>query len=119
MQLEADTQINISNSAKEQIRVYLNKSDNPNYYLRLGVRGGGCEGFKYVIQFDAEAYEKDLIIEIDGIKILIDSKSLPYLRGATLDWQKTLMGQGFKFINPQEQSTCGCGHSVSLKKGNA
>lgn len=114
--MELKDHISLTEAAREQIKIHLAKSSNPDYYLRLGVRGGGCSGFKYVIQFDAEAFERDSLFEIDGVKLVIDQKSLPYLKGATLDWQKTLMGQGFKFINPQEESACGCGHSVSLKK---
>jgi iron-sulfur cluster assembly protein len=119
MELKDHNHIILTDAAKEQIKIHLAKSANPNYYLRLGVRGGGCEGFKYVIQFDSESFEKDYLLEIDGIKLIIDPKSLLYLKGTTLDWQKSLMGKGFKFINPHEQSKCGCGHSVYLKKDEA
>ncbi len=109
-----DHNIFVSEAAKKQIKIKLAKTQAP--YLRLGVRGGGCNGFKYVIQFEYEAFEKDVVIDIGGIQLLVDPKSLLYLNGATLDWEESLIGKGFKFVNPLEQSKCGCGLSVSLKK---
>ncbi|HYP87567.1 MAG TPA: iron-sulfur cluster assembly accessory protein [Polyangiaceae bacterium] len=88
----------------------------PDAAVRLGIKGGGCSGFSYVIQFDDEpARERDTVYEVDGVKFYVDKKSLVYLAGSLLDYEKTLMFQGFKFRNPNEATSCGCGHSFTVK----
>ena len=88
--------------------------------LRVGVRGGGCSGFSYVIEFhDGPPRPKDRVYDYvaqDGtpVRVVVDPKSLLYLNGSQLDWEQTLMQQGFKFRNPQEKSNCGCGHSFTV-----
>ena len=75
-----------------------------------------AKGFSYVIQFDDEpARERDTVYEVDGVKFYVDKKSLVYLAGSLLDYEKTLMFQGFKFRNPNEATSCGCGHSFAVK----
>ncbi len=107
--------ITVTPEAAEQVKKQLEKRGTPNGYLRLGLKGGGCSGFSYVLQFEDVLLRTDYIhFESNGIKILVDSKSLIYLNGCTLDWEKTLVKQGFKFINPNEKSSCGCGHSFSV-----
>lgn len=107
--------IMVSPRAAEQIKKQLVKRGTPDAYLRLGLRGGGCSGFSYVIAFeDSPPRTKDLLFEIDGVRVLVDAKSIIYLNGCTLDWEKTLMTQGFKFINPHEKSKCGCGTSFNV-----
>ena len=81
--------------------------------LRLGVRGGGCSGLSYSIQFDAHPRERDRIYEFDGVRIFVDPKSFLYLHGMTLDYEESLMRQGFNFINPNSSRSCGCGSSFS------
>lgn len=84
--------------------------------LRLGVRGAGCSGFTYVIEFhDGPAMARDHELDFDGLRVVVDKKSMIYLAGSMLDWEQTLMQQGFKFRNPQEAATCGCGHSFTVK----
>jgi iron-sulfur cluster assembly protein len=88
----------------------------PDSAVRLGVRGGGCSGFNYVIEFsDDPPRAKDTVNELDGVKFYVDKKSLIYLAGSTLDYEHTLMFQGFRFRNPQEASRCGCGHSFTVR----
>jgi len=88
----------------------------PEAAVRLGVRGGGCSGFNYVIEFsDDPPRAKDTVNELDGVKFYVDKKSLIYLAGSTLDYEQTLMFQGFRFKNPQEASRCGCGHSFTVR----
>lgn len=82
--------------------------------LRLGVKGGGCSGLSYFIGFDAEPRERDHIFTFDGARVFIDPKSFVYLSGMTLDYEETLMRQGFKFINPNSARSCGCGTSFSV-----
>lgn len=81
--------------------------------LRLAVKGGGCSGLSYDLQFTSEE-EKDHVFNQDGYKLFMDSKSLIYLRNMTLDFQDGLDGKGFQFINPNATSTCGCGESFSM-----
>jgi iron-sulfur cluster assembly protein len=81
--------------------------------LRLGVRGGGCSGVSYAIEFADKIRARDHVFEFDGLKIVVDPKSLIYLRGSVLDYEIKLMQHGFKFVNPNEKSGCGCGESCS------
>jgi len=105
----------ITVKAAEAARAQLAKRGTPEAMIRLGVKGGGCSGFSYVIEFeDGAARDRDRVFEREGVKFVVDKKSLLYLAGTILDWEKTLMNQGFKFRNPQEKSTCGCGHSFQV-----
>jgi iron-sulfur cluster assembly protein len=81
--------------------------------LRLGVMGGGCSGLSYSIKFDTQPRERDRIYEFDGVRVFVDPKSFLYLHGMTLDYEETLMRQGFNFINPHSKRSCGCGSSFS------
>ena len=81
--------------------------------LRLGVQGGGCSGLSYNIRFDSQPRERDRVYEFDGVRIFVDPKSFIYLHGMILDYQETLMQQGFVFVNPQATKSCGCGTSFS------
>jgi iron-sulfur cluster assembly protein len=81
--------------------------------LRLGVQGGGCSGLSYNIRFDTQPRERDRIFQYDGVRVFVDPKSFIYLHGMTLDYQETLMQQGFVFVNPQATKSCGCGTSFS------
>jgi iron-sulfur cluster assembly protein len=81
--------------------------------LRLGVMGGGCSGLSYSIKFDTRPRERDRIFEFDGVRVFVDPKSFVYLNGMTLDYEQTLMRQGFNFINPNSSRSCGCGSSFS------
>jgi len=81
--------------------------------LRLGVLGGGCSGLSYSIRFDTRPRERDRVYEFDGIRIFVDPKSFVYLNGMTLDYEQTLLKQGFNFINPNSTRSCGCGSSFS------
>jgi iron-sulfur cluster assembly protein len=81
--------------------------------LRLGVMGGGCSGLSYSIKFDSRPRERDRIYDFDGVRVFVDPKSFLYLHGMTLDYEETLMRQGFNFINPNSSRSCGCGSSFS------
>ena len=81
--------------------------------LRHGVKGGGCSGLSYTINFDDKIGQYDTVYEIDGVKLIVDAKSAIYLQGTQLDFQKDLMGGQFKFVNPNASKTCGCGESFS------
>jgi len=81
--------------------------------LRLGVQGGGCSGLSYNIRFDTQPRERDRIFQFSEVRVFVDPKSFIYLHGMTLDYQETLMQQGFVFVNPQATKSCGCGTAVS------
>ena len=112
--------IAVSPMAVEAIRAALEKRGTPASALRVGIKGGGCSGFAYVIEFDdAPPRPGDRVIEFteegrSKVRVFCDKKSIIYLGGSILDWEKTLMFQGFKFKNPQESTRCGCGHSFTV-----
>ncbi len=81
--------------------------------LRLGIQGGGCSGLSYNIRFDTQPRERDRVYQFDDIRIFVDPKSFLYLHGMILDYEETLMRQGFNFINPHSTKSCGCGSSFS------
>jgi iron-sulfur cluster assembly protein len=90
----------------------------PEASLRLGVRGGGCAGMTYVTEFtDDPPRRRDLVYEFDGLKVFVDDRSLRYIEGSVLRYENSLMYQGFKWDNPQQDSSCGCGLTFSVKKG--
>lgn len=112
--------ISITQGAVDAVASQIARRDVPGTALRIGIRGGGCSGFSYVIEFhDGEPRARDVVYDLkatDGtdVRIIVDKKSLLYLSGATFDWEKTLMRQGFKFVNPNETSSCGCGTSFTV-----
>ncbi|MFO0742970.1 MAG: iron-sulfur cluster assembly accessory protein [Labilithrix sp.] len=112
--------IEITQAAVDAVAQQIAKRNVPGTALRVGIRGGGCSGFSYVIEFhDGEPKARDVVYDRkstsgEDVRILVDKKSLLYLNGATFDWEKTLMRQGFKFINPNEKSSCGCGTSFTV-----
>jgi|SRR6185437_15329040 len=106
----------VTASAVAQIRKAMDKEGFPlaEGGLRLGVKGGGCSGMSYAMSFDKRQRETDRIFEFDGLRVFIDPKSFIYLHGITLDYEQTLMRQGFNFINPNSSKSCGCGSSFSV-----
>jgi iron-sulfur cluster assembly protein len=89
----------------------------PEAALRVGVKGGGCAGLTYVIDFTSDPpRDRDIVYDFDGLPVYTDERSLKYIEGAVIEYQKTLMYQGFKWNNPLEDSSCGCGLTFSVKK---
>jgi iron-sulfur cluster assembly protein len=84
-----------------------------NAFLRMGVRGGGCSGMTYDLQFDSELRKHDKQFEVDGVKVVVDVKSYLYLNGTTLDFVTQGLTGGFTFVNPNAKSSCGCGTSFT------
>ena len=82
--------------------------------LRIGVKGGGCSGLSYSISFDTQPRERDRIYTFGDVRVFVDPKSFIYLHGMTLDYEETLMRQGFNFIKPNSSRSCGCGSSFSV-----
>jgi iron-sulfur cluster assembly protein len=81
--------------------------------LRLGIQGGGCSGLSYNIRFDSQPRERDRVYNFEDVRVFVDPKSFIYLHGMILDYEETLMRQGFNFINPHSTKSCGCGSSFS------
>jgi iron-sulfur cluster assembly protein len=111
----AKAAITLTPKAVEMAKKQLAKRGTPEAAIRLGLKGGGCSGFSYVIEFsDDPPRDRDRVFDFDGVRVYVDPKSLIYLAGTVLDWEQTLMYQGFKFRNPHEATSCGCGHSFSV-----
>ncbi len=105
--------ITITETAANRIREIL--ADEPGKTaLRLAVQGGGCSGFQYDFQIVEGPEENDAVFERDGAKVVVDPESLPFLLGATLDFEDTLAGSRFVVDNPNATSSCGCGVSFSI-----
>ena len=107
-----DQLINITDSALNEVRRLL-LSEDPDYGLRLGIKGGGCSGLSYILEF-TEFRDGDTVLDYQGVSVYLDKKSTIYLGGITLDFQSGLQGKGFVFQNPMAANTCGCGESFSL-----
>jgi iron-sulfur cluster insertion protein len=106
--------ITITENALAKISDILTEEDNPNIKLRTFVQGGGCSGFSYGFALDEEQNEDDYIIEKPGVVVLVDSMSMQYLQGATIDYKEELMGSSFTINNPNATTTCGCGSSFAV-----
>jgi iron-sulfur cluster assembly protein len=104
----------ITDKAIQQIQ-NIAKTDNPDGSkgLRLAVTGGGCSGLSYKIEF-GDQKERDNILQFGDVRVLIDPKSVIYLKGIVLDFKDGLNGKGFVFDNPNAKNTCGCGESFSI-----
>jgi iron-sulfur cluster assembly protein len=110
-----DEEITLTAKAIEQVKKIKVENKIPeDHGLRLGVKGGGCSGFTYVLAFDERPRENDTIMDIGGMKVFVDPKSLFYLSGTQLDFSDGLNGKGFIFHNPQATKTCGCGNSFGV-----
>lgn len=101
-----------SGAIHELLRIKVEQQVPADYGLRVGVKGGGCSGFSYVLGFD-EPKDNDDIFEIDGIKVLMQKAHAIYLLGMEIDWVDGLNNRGFSFNNPNAKETCGCGTSFS------
>ena len=107
--------IQISDGAVNKILSLANSEDDTNNLnLRVYVTGGGCSGFQYGFSFDKVIDEEDTCITKDGANLVIDSLSLQYLEGSTVDYTEDLMGSKFIITNPNATTTCGCGESFSI-----
>jgi iron-sulfur cluster assembly protein len=85
--------------------------------LRIAIQGGGCSGFQYGLGFDAGAVEGDLDFEVEGVRVVVDPWSAPYLQGASIDFINSIQEAGFKIENPNATASCGCGHSFTAEEG--
>ena len=105
--------IEISDNAISEVRRMMTKEQVNAAGMRVGVKGGGCSGLSYNLNFESQTRTGDKVFERDGIKLFCDLKSYIYLNGTVLDYDSGLMGKGFVFKNPNATSSCGCGSSFS------
>lgn len=114
-EINIKSEITITEKAKKEIVRIMKENNVPeNYGLRVGVKGGGCSGLTYTLNFDGNEKDGDTIIEDEDVKLIIDGKSLFYLMGTELDFSDGLNGKGFLFNNPNASKTCGCGDSFGV-----
>lgn len=106
--------LQLTDIAATKVAEFLQKHERPDALLRVRVVGGGCSGFQYQLALDDESRDGDQVIEQNGVKMLVDERSLPYLNGTEIDYVEDLMGAGFRFNNPQAVSSCGCGESFQV-----
>ena len=113
-----DTLLSITPTAASKIRELMaEEPDGDTMVLRVAIQGGGCSGFQYGLGFDTEAAEGDLELQLEGVNVVVDQFSVPYLQGATVDFLNGLQESGFKIDNPNASSSCGCGHSFQVEDG--
>jgi iron-sulfur cluster insertion protein len=105
--------ITLTESAVVKLQELFAEENNPKLLLRVFVQGGGCSGFQYGFTFDEQRNEDDFEVPAE-VPVVVDSMSMQYLQGATINYQEDLMGASFSINNPQAQSTCGCGSSFSI-----
>jgi len=107
--------IKVRDNAREQVIKLMTQDDAPEgSFVRVGVKGGGCSGLMYELDFDHVMTDEDKAFEDNGVKVVVDKKSFLYLIGTELDFSGGLNGKGFQFINPNANRTCGCGESFSV-----
>jgi iron-sulfur cluster insertion protein len=106
--------ITITESAKIKILDLLAEENNPDLALRTFVQGGGCSGMSYGFTFDEIMNEDDFEVPLEKFKVLVDSMSMQYLQGASIDYKDDLQGSQFVINNPNAQTTCGCGSSFTV-----
>src|SRR5437773_9577769 len=117
MNVTTENSIYISDKAKTKVQQLMKDagiSEDPSYFLRVGVAGGGCSGLSYKLDFDNEQKPTDQAFEHNGMKIVTDLKSFLYLVNTTLDFSDGLKGKGFHCINPNASRTCACGESFAV-----
>jgi len=111
--------ISLTDAAVNTVKNLLVQKEVPNHGLRVFVSGGGCSGMQYGMALEAEPRPYDHVIEQDGVKVFVDPTSMMYLSNATIDYEDSIMGGGFKIENPNAASSCGCGSSFKTEGGPA
>ena len=112
------TTLTLTERAADKVRVLMAQEPAGDAeVLRVAIRGGGCGGFEYALGFDRGANDGDTEVEYHGVRVVVDSASAPYLKGASVDFVETLQETGFKIDNPNASGSCGCGHSFQVADG--
>ena len=105
--------VSMTPAAVSRVKELMTTQNLDSAFLRMGVRGGGCSGMTYDLQFDSELRKHDKQFEVEGVKVVVDVKSYLYLNGTTLDFVTQGLTGGFTFVNPNAKSSCGCGTSFT------
>ncbi|MGZ4155017.1 MAG: HesB/IscA family protein [Actinomycetota bacterium] len=108
------TVITVTEKAARRIRTLAEKEGRPEPILRVRVVAGGCSGFSYELHFADGVADDDQVVEVDGVRVLIDPRSAPIVAGSTLEFNDALLGGGLKMLNPQAKHECACGESFSI-----
>jgi len=107
-------ELQFTSAAAHKVRDLMVDEGNPGLKLRVYIQGGGCSGFQYGFGFEELGQEDDLVVETDGVSLIVDPVSLQYLTGAIVDYTESLQGAQFVIRNPNAKSTCGCGSSFGV-----
>lgn len=105
--------LTLTESAAKAVSNFIVSANKPVAGLRIQVEGGGCSGMKYAMRLEEEVGAEDHVVELLGVKVLVDSASAPMLTGVTVDFVESMEGSGFKFENPNASGSCGCGKSFA------
>ena len=105
--------VTLTDTAREKVKALVSAEGRDDLRLRIEVKTGGCSGFIYQLFFDEVLEETDAVRNFDGVEVVVDFKSVPYLDGASIDYEDTIQKQGFTIDNPNAESTCACGDSFS------
>lgn len=105
--------VQLSVAARDKVRSLLAQEGRDDLRLRIAVQPGGCSGLIYQLFFDERELDNDAIVDFDGVQVAVDAMSVPYLSGATIDFEDTIQKQGFTIDNPNAQGSCACGDSFS------
>ncbi|MER2494144.1 iron-sulfur cluster insertion protein ErpA [Catenovulum sediminis] len=106
--------LNFTDAAAKQVKLLIEEEENPDLKFRVYITGGGCSGFQYGFTFDEKVNEGDMLIEKEGVNLVVDPMSLQYLMGGEVDYTSGLEGSRFFVKNPNATTTCGCGASFSV-----
>ncbi len=109
-----DSPLVFTSAAAEKVRELIREEGNPALKLRVYINGGGCSGFQYGFAFEEQQADDDLVVQRDGVSLLVDPLSLQYLTGAEIDYRENLSGAQFVIRNPNARTTCGCGSSFAV-----
>ncbi len=113
-----DVLLDLTPLAAEKVKELMaSEPDAESLVLRVAIQGGGCSGFQYGLGFDSGVAEGDQELVLEGVRVVVDPFSAPYLQGATIDYLNGLQESGFKIENPNAVSSCGCGHSFQVEEG--
>ncbi len=114
MDSDTATVITVTDKAARKIRALSEKEGRPQPLLRVRVVAGGCSGFSYELSFADAPAEGDHVVEVDGVRVLVDPRSAPIVEGSTLEFDDALIGGGLRMLNPRAQHECACGQSFSV-----
>ena len=106
--------LTLTDACAKQLKHLREQENSPDLCLRITVNGGGCQGFEYAFKPDTQVKDDDHVFEKDGVKVIVDEISLPFLEGAEIDYTNDLIGAHFKINNPNASSSCGCGTSFNV-----